>query len=289
MTSNIQQLFDALPPEQSGREWVRLDCPHCVDKVGKDDRKRCLAINTESGWFGCWRCKVRGRIDVGERLQIRPPPETFSDSNTMSLPNGFEPIYPRAGVPAQVLEPHRRYLEGRGISKAVCQAANVGGVIGNNYWLGRVLVPVERVDGTLAGWSARAINDQVEPKYRYPKGFKRATALFNKSILSVPTKEPAFVVEGVFDALALWPHAVAVLGKPTNAQEEIITRANRPLCIALDGDAWQEGWAFAMRLRVRGCFAIPVKLPPCEDPATLGYAWLCNAYSSARTDVKNGD
>jgi DNA primase len=113
--------------------------------------------------------------------------------------------------------------------------------------------------------------------------------LFNKSELFIDTPAPIFVVEGVFDALALYPHAVAVLGKPTTAQENIIAKTKRPICVALDGDAWQEGWAFAMRLRVRGRTAHPLKLPPCEDPATLGLAWLKEAYALHITTDVNGD
>jgi len=82
------------------------------------------------------------------------------------------------------------------------------------------------------------------------------------------------VVEGVFDALALYPNAVAVLGKASEAQMEALQESKRPVVIVLDGDAWQEGWAMAARLKFKGQRAGSVRLPPKLDPDEVDPAWL---------------
>jgi DNA primase len=74
------------------------------------------------------------------------------------------------------------------------------------------------------------------------------------------------VVEGVFDALALWPDAVAVLGKPSDQQVDALINAKRPVVIVLDGDAWLEGKWLAARLCLRGKRAGHIRLPPGVDP-----------------------
>ena len=40
------------------------------------------------------------------------------------------------------------------------------------------------------------------------------------------------------------------------------------------GDAWEEGWALAMRLRLHGMRAGSVRLPPRKDPDQVDPAWL---------------
>jgi DNA primase len=103
---------------------------------------------------------------------------------------------------------------------------------------------------------------------------QRGEVLYNHTALHVETERPVMVVEGVFDALALWPHAVAVLGKPSHFQVDALASAKRPVAIVLDGDAWQEGYALAMRLRLAGQRAGSVTLPPKTDPDEVDRAWL---------------
>ena len=98
--------------------------------------------------------------------------------------------------------------------------------------------------------------------------------MFNEAALAEVTDEPALVVEGPFDALAYWPQAVAVLGKPTEPQMLTLLRAVRPVVVVLDGDAWQEAEMLAWRLRFEGQRAGWVRLPPMVDPDEVDPAWL---------------
>ena len=54
----------------------------------------------------------------------------------------------------------------------------------------------------------------------------------------------------LFDALACWQRSA--FGRVSNPQFEVLLAARRPLAVVLDGDAVEEGWAFALRLQLTG-------------------------------------
>tara|TARA_R100000152_G_C6571355_1_gene38554 strand:- start:128 stop:469 length:342 start_codon:yes stop_codon:yes gene_type:complete len=98
--------------------------------------------------------------------------------------------------------------------------------------------------------------------------------MFNQDALYVPTTDPVFVVEGIFDALALWPDAVAVLGKPAREHVQILLETDRPIAVALDADARADSLALTMQLKLyskRSCF---IELPCGKDPADLPDNWI---------------
>jgi DNA primase len=103
---------------------------------------------------------------------------------------------------------------------------------------------------------------------------ERGTSLFNHTALLQETDVPLIVVEGVFDAIPHLPHAAALLGKPTDDQIALLATTQRPVAFALDGDAWEEGWAWAEHLRFKGVHAGSVKLPPGKDPNDISPTWL---------------
>ena len=89
-------------------------------------------------------------------------------------------------------------------------------------------------------------------------------------------------MEGGFDALRHWPHAVACLGKPPKHQLERLATCSRPVVFCLDGDAWEEGYAAYMTLLTWGkadCGC--VVFAPGEDPDTTPPAILAEAAKRA--------
>ena len=88
---------------------------------------------------------------------------------------------------------------------------------------------------------------------------------------------------GALDALAHWPRAVAFLGKPTEAQVNILSHHEGPFAVVLDPDAWRESVALAQRLRVRGLEAGCVVPPPGLDAALLPQDLLLAAGELALT------
>ena len=130
------------------------------------------------------------------------------------------------------------------------------------------------VSGQCRGWVARDWTDLAASPYLYPKGMQRAHILFNQDAVSVDTDEPLVVVEGVFDALKLWPNAVAVLGKPAKNHVGILRETTRPIVVALDADAKDDGWALATELFLNGNNSHFLELPPGEDPGSVDLNWL---------------
>lgn len=194
------------------------------------------------------------------------------------LPHGFQALSDGvAGMEdgEKILE----YVTSRGLSEQVVQESMLGWVPRGLYH-GRVVVPVWTWNNWLGGFSARLVPGMTpllhasvqapmqagrflqalqasmkaskgqqlpilmmptqEPKYRYPAGMDRDD-VYLAAELELETDEPLLIVEGVFDALAYWPNAIALLGKPTETQiDRIAASAKRPLVAALDADAHRE-------------------------------------------------
>jgi DNA primase len=136
---------------------------------------------------------------------------------------------------------------------------------------GRVVIPIcGGRNNKLVGWQARSWTDsQNGLRYYTSPNFKRAEHVYNEAALYLDTDEPCMVVEGLFDALPYWPHAVALLGKPSEGQINMLANTYRPLCVVLDGDAWLESEMLCLRLRIEGVRASWIRLPPKKDPADL--------------------
>ena len=237
-----------------------------------------LGMNTATGGFVCHKCQVRGKLPE-DLLDLVPyeamDPGEKPEDITITMPEGFYPLFEEPGVSAQFLDPYRGYILGRAISEQSGFDVQIGAVTGG-WYAGRVVIPHwDWANDKLVGWVARTVfGGGDKPKYLYPKGMHR-DLMWGEDALQRETDEPALIVEGCFDALPYWPEAIACLGKPRLSHIPAILAAKRPVAIVLDGDAWEEGWALAMKLNfmaqaaeltVRvGC----VRLASGEDPGAL--------------------
>lgn len=251
-------------PNSKGR--IRANCPMCMLVTGKTDRKQCLDLNTNGGWWKCYRCSSSGRVSAmpfdlstvqqeGRKEEEKPP---------VVMPEGFVPLWKAEGKAAITTKPALRYLETRRISPEMVAAARIGACVRGPF-AGRIVIPIYR-GGKLAGYVGRAWQKKVERKYMYNAGFERAITLYNEDALYVTTAEPVLIVEGVFDTFPFWPHACAVLGKPSEDQIKMMVNARRPIAIVLDGDAHREGAALAMGLRRHGKRVVSLRLNAGVDP-----------------------
>lgn len=262
----------------SASGWTRANCPLCMLRRGTRDRRLSLAVS-EAGWFICHRCGATGRLDrraVGVQRRTRPAVELGCDP-----PEGFAPLCSPVGADSLALEPARRYLVGRGVASGIWLRAGLGATVSGPA-RNRIIAPVFSADGSKwLGWVGRDWTGRSLRKYLYPSGMQRAALVYCEHLLDLPTREPLLVVEGVFDALAFWGSAVALLGKPSSQQVARLSRSRRALIVALDGDAWREGEALSLRLSLRGARAVFVRLPPGEDPGSIGRERLRNAAHAA--------
>lgn len=251
----------------SASGWWSGPCPFCPT----DKRRPSFGVHAETGRYHCFRCGQKGRIEpellldagLGAPRAVREKPASFE-------PDGFTLLCGGADKDSIALAPARAYLQGRGLGFRQCREAHVGAVV---RWR-RVVVPILSASGAWLGWSARDWTGTSDRPYLYPKGMPRAGLLYNEAALVADTDTPLLVVEGVLDALAYWPDAVAVLGKVGRGQVTRLMQTERPVCFVLDGDAWREGQAWAQYLVAHGRRAGHVRLPPRTDPDEVPRAWL---------------
>jgi DNA primase len=246
-------------------------------------------VNYSTLAYHCFRCGVGGKLkEVPEGLLADEADEILDEPRKDNLPNLGPPsdfllLADEPALSALSAQSARDYMLSRGLGLDIWRTAHIGVCLSG--WLeGRIIVPVMATGnpnfygGNWQGWVGRSIPGEPaqvgKPKYLYPKGMPRGTALYNQQALSVVTSTPVIVVEGVFDALTLWPNAVAVLGKPTETHAWMLSKAHRPVVVVLDGDAHEEGEMFARKLRVMGQTTGWVNLPPEKDPDQVDKEWL---------------
>lgn len=266
--------------EPNSNGWVRINCPVCVERTGKADRKESFGYNPSLGRYSCFKCDVWGVFDT-DPWSIASK-DRSTDTEEFQPPGDFVELGFGAGLGARSFEPARRYLLSRGIAERVWAACGIGACLSGPY-AGRIIVPILDND-TWVGFVSRIWG---KPRsniltYKYPKDMERR--LFRDYLIDVDTDDPVMVVEGVFDALP-YDNAVACLGKPTHAQVERLLNANRPVAMCLDGDAWHSAWQVAGLLGMLGKRAGYVRLRTGDDPSSADHEWMADA---ARRCVVDG-
>lgn len=288
--SRAWAIESALRVKGSGT-WRRGPCSACVYRVSKDDGKHKFNYNTRTGGFCCLRCGFKGKLrayeleELGFALARQEESASTNDGPTiLPPPEGYTPLYAEPGWSGVTFNQAHDYLARRGVSAPVMLDARIGACVEGKY-RGRIIVPI--IAPTSLNWygfSSRAYYPNPRIPYLYPSGMDREEILYNHAALFVETDEPAIIVEGVFDALSVWPHGVAVLGTLSEPQYEALRASMRPVVLVPDGDAWEAGWALCMRLRFDGVRAGFIKLPPGVDPDEVPSAEL---YEQAQESINS--
>jgi len=271
----------------TGGDWWRVNCPVCPSRTGKEDLRRSFAMRPE-GYYLCHKCGVRGwsktvKQELGGEWTARSFLRDFSDITNEDSPERKKPpkeyiaLGTHEGKTAISIGWARDYLLNRGVPEDLWGPLQIG-ACATGFFAGRIIIPVVTKRGEWNGFVARAAMPGLDPKYIYPKGFHRASVFFNEPILEskCDDESPVLITEGVFDAIKLFPDAVACLGKPTNNQTQKLLSAhkNAVVGVLLDADAQSEGEALALKLQLYGVRAFYIKLPPGEDPGGMDEAEL---------------
>lgn len=263
--------------------WWRAPCPFC------EGSGPTFSFNPSTGYWHCFRCRERGVLGgafallLGDGAPKEATPEELREA--LNPPESFELL---AGNTDRWLAPARDYLHKRGIPEDVWAAAQVGACTEGKFRT-RIVIPNLLHDGSWRGYTTRTWDPKCPSKfkYRYPPGNWRQGLVHNVPALASHPDELLYVVEGAFDVLALWPHAVGAMGLPAEHQIPLLAACPRPLAVVLDGDAWEAGWVFAMKLRMEGACAGAVRLAPGDDPDDVDSEWL---WEEARASLgKLGD
>lgn len=300
--------MECLASSKLGRNgWYRATCRFCPIVRGTPDPRWSWGYLPETGKWHCFRCGAFGFFGDGQGKDYTPavlddhvPDLELAEAER--LPAGFaliaeaKPVVDDLfGAALDPYEPVRQFLKKRGVSRQLAREVGIGVVMNGCRgedksctpdercmacrFRKRIIIPVRNVTNEeQVGFIARTWRKTAMVNYLYPKGMPRGRALFNHCALAVETDEPMLVCEGAFDALPYWPHAVACLGKPTEAQLDTIAGAKRPIVVTLDGDAWREAKIAAMLLEQMGARRVGwVRLPPCRDPNEVDPNWLREA------------
>lgn len=260
-------------PSSSG--WFRANCPFCLERTGKEDRKQAWSILMSKGIYHCFKCAVAGRIRGWEGSDdAMPEAEILAPPVEIEAPEGFVELMQEPCRSSFAAEAPKAYLRSRGLTDESVWAAAHLGVCFTGKQAGRIIVPILSTANEWLGWVGRVWQKKAPLPYIYPRGMPRGQVLYNHDALLVKTLQPVLVVEGVLDALAFWPHAVALLGKVGGEQMDALVASRRPVAVVLDGDAWREGEALALSLRLEGQRAGNVRLPPGKDPDEMNKTWV---------------
>lgn len=260
---------------RTARGWLAR-CP-----FHPDGGRRNLHLYADTDSFYCFRCGVGGSaarffallgIRVGEGSSLSPPGNrpTGVDEGTRrrvlavavavgeaarDLPAARAYLEERAVLPALARRFRLGYADGESLlpalrregGRALVTAARRLGLVsraGTETMAGRLLIPEIR-GGEVVWLTGRAVSPDLSPRYRSVRG--RRVLLFREA--AAGTAGPLGLVEGPFDALALWAAgvpAVALGGSPSRAVLGEVPR-DRPLVLLPDADP--AGVALGERLR----------------------------------------
>jgi DNA primase len=161
-----------------------------------------------------------------------------------------------------------------------------------DFYRGRLMIPTYATTGEVVAFGGRALDD-AQPKYLntattpvYVKG--RGLYALSVARRSAVAMDALIVVEGYLDCIALhqagFTNAVASLGTAfTSEQAAEIRKYAERVFLCFDADA-AGGSATAKSidvLRVAGCTAFVVQLPPGEDPDTFIRSHGATAFTAA--------
>ena len=250
-----------------------------------------LWVNPATDRFNCWHCgfkggslaalMVPGSPELREYLDSRPSraarsvPVELAKPRCTSLPDGFTPF---ALDGSRREAPYLSYLLKRGLSRRTVALYRMGYVDGGQL-AGRVVIPSFDHVGMVNFWSARSIHPN-ETTFRYRLPIATKDVVSNEHM--VDWTKPVYLVEGIFDEIAIGPQAIAVYGKfalPTLLLRLVEKRPPR-VNICLDDDAIDEAWELAMELMGYDLQCAVVTLGS-KDPAVAGLELVQRAEMNA--------
>lgn len=190
--------------------WLQMMCPWCM---GED----YLGFNTFGNYCNCWRCGYKSAIDLllkTSNVTFKQAKELTSDLTT----SGFQRADIRQGTLTlpdgigKLLQPHRKYLKGRGFNvQELKRLWGIQGIgpIGEHRW--RIFIPIH-LNGVVVSWTTRSISDKVAVRYLSAsldeESVPHKTLLYGEDYC----RHSVVVCEGPIDVWRIGPGAVATCG-----------------------------------------------------------------------------
>ena len=166
-----------------------------------------------------------------KKAEIYMPPEDVTEENLENF--------------IQMRTDYFKREENGGFPDEVLNEFEIGGSYYDAAGFKREVIPIRDNNGELVAYSARALQKNVEPKYRLTNGFKKDDVLYNlnKALphVSDKTNDTLIVVEGFKALWAVWSldyrNTVACMGsRITPGQARLICKYARNVVLMFDGD-----------------------------------------------------
>lgn len=221
--------------------------------------KAKLWVNPSNDRFNCWVCgfhggslavlMVPGSNEIREYLESRPLAESVVGSSASdekprccTMPDGFTP-FRLSGTISEA--PYLSYLIKRGVTEQAIMLYRLGYVESGDIG-GRVVVPSFDALGSINFWSARTIWNDVRPTYKLPHATKNIVS--NEHMIDWTS--PVYLVEGIFDEMAIGPQAVSLYGKFMQSllAKRLVERRPPTVYVCLDTDARREAMGLMKKL-----------------------------------------
>jgi DNA primase len=262
-----------------------------------DDRSPSCSLNLDKKVFHCFACGEKGTIlDFVARMEscsiteaARLLAEWCNIAGSLSAVASESEVRIKRSAGNQPLkfalqlDPRHRYLAARGVSEGTVSRFGLG-YCDRGIMKGRICIPLHDDIGRLAAYAgrwARPTAPTGEPRYKFPRGFRKNLVLFN--FHRVASAHHLVVVEGfwsVFRLDALGIAAVALMGCTLSAEQEEILRispADR-ITLLLDGDgAGRQATSEILPRLARHCFVQAPDLPAGAEPDTMDEKSLMEA------------
>jgi DNA primase len=259
-----------------------------------DDGSPSCSVNLEKRVFHCFACNEAGTIldfVAGmESCSIAEAASLLAERGMLSAsllePAGAErPPSGEAGRNEPLgfdlpLDPHHPYLRERGLSPDLISRFGLGYCAGG-IMKGRISIPIHDEGGRLVAYAGRwpgPTPPEKQPRYRFPRGFRKSLVLFN--FHRVCQAKHLVIVEGfwsVFRLDALGIAAVALMGCKLSREQECLIRRSQAdhVTLLLDGDrAGREGSREILPRLARHAHVRVPDLPEGAEPDTMDLATL---------------
>ncbi len=262
-----------------------------------DDRSPFCSINLEKKVFQCFGCGEKGTIldfvAKMEHCSISESAQLVADwcnvSSAVSAPRRIAKARPGRSAENEPLgfelrlDPRHPYLKERQVSEGAISKFGLG-YCHRGIMKGRICIPIHATNGILVAYAGRwpgSAPTPDEPRYKFPRGFKKRLVLFN--LHRVREAEHLVIVEGywsVFRLHSLGVPAVSLMGTSLSAsQADLLNRTGaRLLTLLLDAD--ETGYKATEELlpRLSQQFFVRVpQLPGNEAPDTVSENVLLEA------------
>lgn len=193
--------------------------------------------------------------------------EDDADGGGVNQPLGFE---------LKSIDSSHPYLRKRGIKPETAKHFGIGYFHGRGSMEDRLVIPIHNEVGELVAYAGRAVDDEVEPKYKVPAGFRKSLVLFNYH-RAKPSADRGvvIVVEGFFDCMKVhqagFPNVVALMGSELyDRQEELLVESSDRVVLMLDADEAGQSATPDIALRLmRKVLVRVVELPNGAQPDRL--------------------